>query len=179
MKLRMGVNLVLDRINDLLAFLAAIILVFITLAICWGVASRYFLNRAVAGLFEITEYSLVFITFLGAAWLLRAEGHVKMDILLTRLNPKTQALLNVITSVFAAIPCLFLTWFGARLALHYFQEGIRLPTELEPPAYLLYAIIPIGSLLLFIQFLRRSYGYLMTWRESRIKNEVRSASFEL
>jgi len=157
---------VFDRITGLLALLGASILTFMMLAVCWEVISRYFLGRGVIWVIEFSEYFLLYITFLGTAWLLKKDGHVKMDILLTRFKPKTQHLINSITSILGAILCLVVAWSGAEVAWDHLQRGLHQPTLIAPPDFPIFAVIPVGSFLLFIQFLRRSYGFLGSRRAS-------------
>ena len=83
--------------------LAGVLLMFVMLATSIDVAIRYFLNRPIVWLMEVSEAILVYVTFLGCAWVLKREGHVRIDLLLKQLKPKTQALLNMVTSVLAAI----------------------------------------------------------------------------
>jgi len=63
---------------------------------------------------------------------LREEGHVKMDLLLTRLNPRAEAILNIVTSGVGAIICLALTWFGIKVTWDNFQTGYFLHTVVAP-----------------------------------------------
>ncbi len=154
---------IFDRIIHLLTILAGGILIFMMLAIGVDVVMRYFLNRPIIWVTEIGETSLLFITFLGAAWLLKKEEHVKMDLVLSRLGPRTQVLINIVTSAIGAIIFLVITWYGVKVTWEHFQKGTYQTSLLEiPNAYVLF-IIPVGSILLFIQFLRRSYGYLGSW----------------
>ena len=150
-----------------LTFLAAIFLTFITLSVSAEIVMRYFLNRSLKWVVEVSEYSLVWVTFLSTAWVLRREAHIKMDLVLNRLKPETQALLNAITSVVGAIICLLLVWYGTGVTWDHFLRGAAKHGMMEVPAAPILGIVPIGSFLLFIQFLRRSYGYLRNWRALR------------
>lgn len=147
--------------------LASVLIALGWLSICFEVVMRYFFNRPQAWVRESTEYSLVFITFLAAAWLLKGEGHVKMDWLVNRLSPRGQALLTFITSIIGAITFLVVTWYTAKLTLFMHVEGIHVLSELEPPQAPLAVVIPIGSFLLSIQFVRRAYNNLAGWKASR------------
>ena len=62
-----------DRFLDVSPVISGIIIVLIMLAVCANVIMRYFLNRPIVGIDEISEYLLLFITFIGSAWLLREE----------------------------------------------------------------------------------------------------------
>ena len=147
---------IFDKILDLMNLMAGAILVFITLSVCWDVILRYFLDRPQVWVTEITECFLLYITFLGSAWLLREEGHVKVDIILSRLSPKTLDFLGIVTSLLGIFVCFVLTFYGFRLSWHYFQRGMYTPSAMEIPVSAIIIIIPIGSLMLLIQFLRRT-----------------------
>lgn len=156
---------IFDHFNNFGALLAKVLLAFLVLSITFTVVTRYFFNFVPKGLFEIWEYCLLWIPFLGAAWLLKREGHVDMDILLTHVKPKVQIIINTITSVLCTITCLALTWFSALTTLKAYQSGIiQIRGELFMPEYIILIIIPIGSALLFVQFLRRTCGFVRNWR---------------
>ena len=170
MKLLTKANGAFDRTLDILIWAGAMIFFATWFVIVLEIVLRYFLNRPLFWVVEVSEYSLLYICFLGAAWLLRREGHVKIDFLVNRLQPKNEALLNAITSVLAAMVCLVLVWYGTRTTWINFQRGISVVTTLGPPKFLLLLIIPLGSLMLSIQFLRRAWGYLGRWTASPSKD---------
>ena len=155
---------IFDRGIIVLAVIAVLLLAFIMLSVSAEVVTRYFVGRQMLWVIEVTEYCLVWIAFLGAACVLKREAHVVMDIVLIRLEPRTQALVNAITSIIGVVICLVVTWYGVEVTLDFYRRGHFLPSVLEPPSFVLYAIIPVGSLLLAIQFVRRTYGYIQGWR---------------
>ncbi len=157
-------TILFDWLLDRLALLTLVLIGAIWVSITGEVTLRTLTGRTLVWVTEITEYCLLFITFLSAAWLLRKEGHVRVDILLTSLNPASRALLNTITYALAALACLVLFWFSAGTTWSYFLDGTADPRMLELPRGPLFAVIPIGSFLLFVQFLRGSYGYLAKWK---------------
>lgn len=166
MKLVKKATSVFDNATNILAVLSAILIISVMLAISLAVATRYFLKLTWTGLIELSAMSLLFVTFLGTTWVLRKEGHVTMDILVDRLNPRGRSLLNMATSILCALMCLVLIWYGAQVTWTRYLEGSWVFANLTiPDAYFLF-IIPLGSLFLFIQFLRRTYGYLERWREA-------------
>lgn len=166
MKLLTKITAIFDGTIDFLALLAAMLLAFIMLGTVTEVAVRYLLGGSIKWMMETVEYSLLFITFLAAAWLLRSEGHVIMDVIINRLKPRTQAQTNMITSILGMVICLVVAWYGAEVTWSNFQRGIVLGTVLEPPIFIILSIIPVGSFFLSVQFLRRTYHYLRKWRES-------------
>ena len=151
---------ILDRTIDSLAVFSRVLVVLIMLVVCTDVFLRYFFNSPMFWVLESTQFALVFITFLGATWVLKNDGHVRMDIVINRLSQRTQDRINIVTSILCAIICLVVTWYGVKVWWDYLQIDYLYPGSLKIPAYLLEVVIPIGGFLLFIQFLRKAYGYL-------------------
>ncbi len=158
-KLITKVTAFFDRTIGLLAFLARIIVCLMMLGVTTEVITRYFLHRPITGVIEVTEVMILWIVFLGAAWLLREDGHVRMEIVVSRLKPAVQTSLNIITSIISAIICLILVRYGAEVTMKVLQDGTRQEGLIGIPTSIVIIIIPLGSLLLFIQYVRRAYGY--------------------
>lgn len=161
---------IFDRMIRILFHVASGLSLVIVFSTCTEILMRYFLNRPQIWAVEVTEYTMLYITFLGSAWLLREEGHVKMDILIVYLKPKSQALLNSITSVLGVMVCSVLVFFGIwRTWLHY-QKGVTTFTAMEVLMWPILIVIPFGCLLLLIQFVRRAYA---SWKDFKSYKAVK------
>ena len=148
-----------DGIIDGMAVLAGLLLVFMMFSICYEVVLRYFLFSPLTWVTEISEYILLYTTFLGAPWVLKRDAHVKVDIVLTRLGVKTRKMLNMATSIIGIGVCCVLVWFGTQMALDLYQRGIPVIKSLSVPKFLLVGIIPLGGLFMAVQFVRRMVAY--------------------
>lgn len=167
MKLLAKVTAIFDHALDYLAWFSCALLLGAAFLVTADVATRFLLRRSMMlWSVEVCEYILLSTTFLGAAWLLRADGHVKMDMVFNALKPGTQVLLNVITSFLSAAICLTLTWLATQTTWENFVKGYYRDTVLDPPVFLFHGIVALGGFLLFIQFIRRSRGYLRSRRTS-------------
>ncbi len=166
MKLLRKFDLIADRAVFLPALLGIAILIFLLLGITADIILRYFFSCPIYWMLEVCTYCLLGLTLSSSAWVLKEEGHVKIDVVFNRLNPRTQSLLNITTSIFGAIIFLIITFYGVKVTYYHFQIGWYAATLLRPPTWPMFACIPVGSLLLSIQFLRRSFGYLRSWRVS-------------
>jgi len=166
---------IFDYITKSLTWLACALILFATLIVSIDVVMRYFFNHPIGWSLEICEYILLYIVFLGAAWILKEEGHIKIGLVVDRLSPKTQAMTDVTTSIWGFIVCIVLAIYGTEVTWEYFQRGVPTLQYLHAPEFLVLMIIPIGSYLLSIQFLRRSYGYLRTWRSLPTKSKEHKA----
>lgn len=151
---------IFDGVINLMAVLGVVLFIFIMVSVVYEIIMRDFLHRPSIWVIELTAYSLVFIAFLGTTWVLRREGHVKLDLVLNRLNPGTQSIVNIITSIISAMVCLVIAWFAVKATWTSFELGYTSPTDLAFPKWILLSVISVGSFMLSIQFLRRAYGYI-------------------
>ena len=146
-------DLVLDRLNSAMAWLAAAAIIFMMLAISYAVMMRYAWNKPVPWIVEISSYLMLYITFLGTAWLQRKGGHVEVDLFTGRLKPRVRAAFKTITSLGGAVVGFTLAWKGSLVTVDYFQRDVTAIGILNTPQFLLMGIIPIGGFLLLVEFL--------------------------
>lgn len=155
------------RILNITSLLCALLIVFITVSVTYEISTRYFFGQAPLWVFESTEISLLYLTFLAAAWLQEQEGHVRIDLVVNRLKPRIRALVNIITSILCAIACLVVTWYSAWTTWKHYQMGLTEHTVLAIPNAVFLVIIPVGMLLLCIQFAKKSYDYVVSLESAK------------
>ncbi|MCU0596687.1 MAG: TRAP transporter small permease [Desulfobacterota bacterium] len=155
-------DLLLDRMNGVMAWIAALAILFMMLAISYAVLMRYVWNSPVPWIVEISSYLMLYITFLGTAWLQRKGGHVEVDLIASRLKPRVRAALKAVTSLGGAVVGFILVWKGTLVTVDYFQRDVIAIGILNTPQYLLMGIIPIGGFLLLVEFL------LQAWQQGRL-----------
>lgn len=151
---------VFDRILDLCALAAGVIVAFIVISISYGVFARYVLHAPISWTIEINEYALLFVTFLAAPWVLHHEKHVRVDIVLDFLKPRVKAGLLAWNSVVGIVVSLLIAYYGTLVAIDLIERDVRNATLLEVPKGPLVAIVPFGCLLLGVEFFRRGLSYL-------------------
>jgi len=150
-----------DKLLDFLALFCAVLMIFMLVSVNYAVVLRYLFRGGVVGILEIWEYMVLYVAFLGSAWQLRRKGHVGIDVLSSRLKPKSQATLSTVTYSLCALVTGTLCWFGTKEWWEKFTTGVRLTeTELEVFQYLVLWVVPFGFLLLTIQFLRHVYHFI-------------------
>jgi len=157
---------IFDRVNDIMVFLAGAVLIFALLSVTTDVVLRYYFRAPIMWAVVVNENNLLYITFLATAWVLRREGHVRVELVVSRLNPKAQNLIGLITSIIGVLACLAVTWYGALVTWQDFHSGYYMPTHVRIPEASVLFIVPVGMFLLSIQLLRRTYGFWKKWRVS-------------
>lgn len=151
---------VFERVTLWMAIVAAGLILAMSCWITYDVLTRYFLDFASPWAFDLSEYALIWITFLGAPWVLLQDRHVRIELLVDVLPRAAQRVLGVIVSVIAICACLVLAWKTGVAGLQYIEGNIMMPRIWRIPRIWPYCIIPIGSVFLALSFLVRLRFYL-------------------
>lgn len=150
-----------DRFNQVLAAIACTMMVLITLAICAEIFTRSFLDISNPWLVELSEITLLYLTFLAAAWVLGKDRHVSIDLLVGYMSARVAKIVQFVLSWVAALACFIVCWFGILTVIDQFQNDIREPTIMAPLTFWITAVVPFGLFLLGFQFVRRGLRVLL------------------
>lgn len=147
----------LDLSENVFAFLAGVLLLISILSVAFEVASRFLFSRSYAIIGELNAYILLFVTFLAAAWLLRQNGHIVVDLLDRVLPIGPLKIMNVLVILVGLIVTGFLVWYGTVMTIDAYTRNLLSTTIVRFPQVYVLAVIPLGSLLLFLEFIRKGY----------------------
>jgi TRAP-type transport system small permease protein len=151
-------SLLYDLLLSLLAALVGALLVCSVILVVADVLGRYFFQRPIGWVFELTEHILVAVPFLGMAWLVRrAGGHVRVEIVVQLLPPRLQSLLNAGVSLLAGLTCGIASYWALVTTWDHFTRGIMTYGIYPLPRFILIALIAVGLGLTTIEFLRKAY----------------------
>jgi TRAP-type C4-dicarboxylate transport system permease small subunit len=147
-----------DALIDALALAAAVLLCGLVVLILVDVGARYLRLFSIPWSFEATEYMLYAITFLGAPWVLREEGHIAIELVVERLAAGPRRVVRRIADVLGAGVCVVLFFFACRVAWRSYQSGTLVHKSFIFPEWWVYAGMPPVMLILlgvYLRWLRR------------------------
>jgi TRAP-type C4-dicarboxylate transport system permease small subunit len=144
------------RWENIFGALAMALLVAAGALICTDVLLRYGFGRPIMGSAEIIEYTLVYIAFLGASWAVPRGAHIDIDVAVQAMPPSWQRVCATLSNLVSLAVALVLTVFGAFATWSAFARHAFRPSVLEIPLWIVLIIIPIGSALLALRFLRET-----------------------
>ena len=110
-----------------------------------NVVSRYVFNYSIIWVEEVTQYEMIWITYLGAGLALRQGRHVTVDVLQDRLPSRLRRWVR------AAVGLALVAFLAVATVLGFRMVGFAWDQEtpvLNLPMGLLYLGLPIGTLLL-------------------------------
>lgn len=144
-----------DALIEALALAAAALLCALVVLILVDVAARYLRLFSIPWSFEATEYMLYAITFLGAPWVLREEGHIAIELFVERLAPGPRRVVARIADLLGASVCVVLFFFACRVAWRSYASGTLVHKSFIFPEWWVYAGMPPVLLMLLGVYLRR------------------------
>ena len=113
------------------------------------VMGRSFFNKPIPGTFELSEYMLAVIVLLGAAYTQQVKGHVGVDFLTSRFSPRTQAVLQAVTTFAGLLIIAILVWQGYLEGIH--EKAVS--DQLRVPQWPFKLLVAVGGLLLWLELL--------------------------
>ena len=145
--------IVLDTFSDCLGKSVSWICLVMVLVMALIVVLRYVFQSGSIALQESVMYLNALIFVFGAAYTLKEQGHVRVDIFYNRLSPKKQALIDLLGCIIFLLPsAAFIIWVSWDYVSISWQikEGSPESSGL-PLVYLLKASIIVLPFLLILQ----------------------------
>jgi TRAP-type mannitol/chloroaromatic compound transport system permease small subunit len=157
----------IDLINEWLgkiaagAVLAAVLITFTVVILRYGFTALYSI-----ALQESAMYFHAMIFMLGAAYTLKHDEHVRVDIFYQTFSPQKRAAVNIVGALFLLIPvCSFIIWVSTGYVVDSWEnlEGSREAGGL-PLVFILKSLIPLLAILLILQAISHIIHSLNTFR---------------
>ena len=137
----------------ILCVLAVVVMTVMALGVSAEVILRMFNFPSIMGLIELTEYGLFISTFFVAPHLLRTNEHIRVDIVMSRVEPV--AARRVESLVLATIIAVSVVTgvIGSMILVNNIRAGTLIFKDLIIPQWWLDWIIPLTSLAMALQAL--------------------------
>lgn len=158
----------IDRISDISGYLSGACIVLAMLVICYAVVLRA-LGHSTIWQLEMATYLLIFVTFVGGAYGLKNGSHVGVELLTNRLPERARLILQVIAGVLSLVLIVVVAWYAYQMWWEATEKGWTSSSAWNPPLTYPYAILPVGMLLIGLQYLviiARSVRELTSPREA-------------
>ena len=151
---RNPISRLFDLILNSAAYLSGILIFLMILFVSYACFARYLGFTPPVWVLQFTEYALLWVTFLGAGWLLRQGGHIRVDTMIVRFTRKNRWIIDLVDNLFGLCVCAVLFWMGLLNTIDLYNRQIMDFNAVIIPKYIIFWVIPFGGLLLLLQFVR-------------------------
>jgi len=143
----------LNILEKVLAYISLAIASIVMLMITADVMMRYLFRKPIIGVFELSEFAMVGIVFLGVAYVQSIKGHVNVPILIEKLSPKTQASLTIFGYLLGFASLSIITWASASATWTAFVTGDYAMGIIHFPTWPAKLSVPLGLSVLNIRLI--------------------------
>ena len=161
-----------DRLIEWTGRIVSWLTAILVLVICYDVIMRYLFNSSSVAIYELEWHIFALIFLLGAAYALKHDRHVRVDVFYSRFSPKTKAWVNLIGTILLLLP---LCWILITAGFDFVANSFRLSESSPDPGglparYIIKSAIPIGFCLLFIQAINLIFKSIITLSQHQENN---------
>lgn len=142
-----------QRATGILFVLSQIALAAMMLTTAYDTLMRYFFAQPTDWSVELNEVFLVFITLFAGAELVKRDQHIQMDLLYNKLPGGPQKGARILIYLVGFLICAGLFWLGLQATISTYIGKVYAAGAFRLPLWVLYAMIPIGMGLMFLEYL--------------------------
>jgi len=135
-------------------------MVFMVASITYDVIMRYVFVAPTHWALEVNTFLLAFLCVIPAGDVLRVGSQIRITFLYDRLTPAVKARLDILRAAAGLFFCSIMIWKGWDMAWKAWLHNDRMSTSLGTPMVIPYLFLPIGFLLLALQYLSHVTGSL-------------------
>ena len=143
----------IDTISEWMGQLTSSLTVLLIIVVCFEVTMRYAFNNPTDWVYDTATMMGGTIIALGWAYVHRHHGHIRVDVIYTRLSPRGKAVLDVVLTVLLFFPLMAaLTYITAVSLWMAFSMGeVLTESFLYPPAWPIRTLIFLGIVIFALQ----------------------------
>lgn len=142
-----------QKINILLGYVAALLIVASALVISFEVVSRYVMRQPHDWNLELNIFFLIASTFLAAAHTQMKRGHVGIEVLDSLLTPRWNRWRYLLSDVVSLVFCVTITYYIWKYFHQAWSGGWVSDSTWGPKVWIPYSLMGIGMSMLSLQLL--------------------------
>lgn len=147
-----GLLRIVDKIAEASCVAAGFLVGAMMVTLSFEIVSRYFFVRPTTWALDMTEYIIVYATFMAAPWILKNRGHITVTIVIDLFSPTTRLVLEIVTSLLGLAVCVIMCVESAIDVWELFRDGIWVMRPFSVPKFTTRLPIPFGTFLLAVYF---------------------------
>lgn len=133
-------------------------LVWLMVSVVVSVVMRNAGMQPFAWLFTSSEYAILYMTMLGAPWLVREKGHVHIELVTAALPDRMRQMVSRLVAVLCVLTSAILAWKGAEMFLTNIARNDLDVRAYYFPKWILTLAFPVSFGLMAIEFSRYVFG---------------------
>lgn len=139
---------IFDSLCKILFYFGGVLLFVAAFTTSYDVFMRYLFIKPTSWANDFVEYSLLYSTFLAAAWLAKNDWNIRLTVVYDLFNDRTKLILDIVSLIITLIVISSLFWFGFTDTINAYQKGILIVRPITVQKWIIMMALPIGFLML-------------------------------
>ncbi len=143
----------IDKLADIGGYISSVFMILIVSLILIEIFLRTFFNTSTLISDEYSAYFFVVVVMLGLAYTFKEDGHIRITIVLGRLNKKLNKILDLICLLIALFLTIFMFYYSLKMVIDTHSLDMRADSIAETPLYIPQIALPVGYFLFILSIL--------------------------
>ncbi len=152
---------IFKKLNTLFAIVAEVLVMFIMLFVVAEIIGRFLFNHPIPGQAEIATLSLVVIVYLALPYTQMQEGHIRVDVFISRIKGAKREFLEAFILVIGLVTALMILWATGERAIASVHDQEFIAGVVNFPIWPGRCAVVLGFLLLSLTLMGQIFSRLM------------------
>jgi C4-dicarboxylate transporter DctQ subunit len=161
-------------ISTMTGIFSAFLMGIMAIIVSYEVIMRYVFNSPTGWTIEFVPFMILWGGFVGAALTLKQDRHIRVDLLIRYLSPKYQTIMSIVTTAMGVVFSSVLFVEGVKMVIQTKELGTRTSGTFELPIFIPQLCVPVGALLLLLQFLMLFCQAISSLASGKIDAEIKT-----
>ncbi|NJB67994.1 tripartite ATP-independent transporter DctM subunit [Desulfobaculum xiamenense] len=148
-----AMDVILEPVASRMFALATIAVALMSVPITLDVVARFAVHKSIPGIIELEEFFMAAIVFLSLAYTHKKDGHIEIDLLTSKLSPRTAGVLRTFNGVTCTA---FFALMGWRTVLATLKKVGEYSIMLKVPMWIFVALAAFGLFVLMLVILQQT-----------------------
>ncbi len=146
-----------DKIADIGGYISSVFMIFIVTLILLEIFLRTFFNTSTLISDEYSAYFFVVVVMFGLAYTFKEDGHIRITIILGRLNPKLNKILDIICLIIALLLTIFMFYYSLKMVIDTHALDMRADSIAETPLFIPQIALPVGYFIFILSIVGKLF----------------------
>ncbi len=156
-------DLLLYKFEYALTLIGGVVIFLLVMLATTNILGRWFLNMPVDGFIDWVEQAMAFFAFLGLSYTQRDGGHIRMDIIISRLHGRWLWGTELLSTLLMLGITLILIYGSSLHFLRAYQIGDS-SLDIDLPTWPAKLVVPVALSLFALRLLLQIWGYARAFR---------------
>lgn len=139
-------------LSTISAYTGIVLSLLLLLLILAEIFSRTFLHTSLLLTLQVSSWLLIALVFMGAAWTLKADGHIQIKLIVSRFSPRAQHWITICIATVGMVAFSFFSVYTWLALVENYVGGMVGDTVYRLPKWWAWVGVVVGSIVMAMQF---------------------------